>query len=162
VLGITQMLRDADGAPTSRLLAFAIEPATAGIAGRLAVGAGEPIVTLRRLRLVGGRPFSLETSYLPRMAVPGLSVEDLADGSLYRVLGERYGIQPTRADETIGLSRASPREAEALELDADAPVLLLRAVVFDQRDQPVEYLVSVNHPDRVEFGSTSRVAAVRA
>lgn len=152
VRGLSQILRDAEGRPASRLEAFAVEPATARIASRLQVAPGEPLVVTRRLRLVGDRPFCVETSHVPRMLAPGLAAADLEDASLYRVLEERFGVAPHRADETIGLGRASPEEAASLGLDPGAPVLLLRAVVFDARDVPVEVLVSVNHPERVVFG----------
>jgi GntR family transcriptional regulator len=159
VRGLTQVLRDVSGTPTARLEAFAVEPARSAIARGLQVHAGEPVVVIRRLRLVGDVPFCLETSYLPQALVPGLAAGDVEGGSLYRMLEERYRIQPVRADETIGLSRASPAEAASLGLDADVPVLLLRATVFDAGDRPVEYLVSVNHPDRVAFG-VSRPSSV--
>jgi hypothetical protein len=35
---------------------------------------------------------------------------------------------------------------------------LLRSVVMDQNDRPVEYLKSVNHPGLVMFSSTSTLA----
>jgi GntR family transcriptional regulator len=152
VRGLSQILRDADGSPTSRLEAFAVAPAGARIARRLGTTPGEPIIELRRLRLAGERPFCVETSYVPRVIAPELTADDLDGASLYRVLEERYGVVPHRADETIGLGRASPDEAASLGLEPGAPVLLLRAVVFDARDVPMEYLVSINHPDRVAFG----------
>lgn len=43
------------------------------------------------------------------------------------------------------------QEARLLEVEAGTAALVYRGVIFDTQDQPVEYLVSVNHPQRVRF-----------
>jgi len=40
---------------------------------------------------------------------------------------------------------------ELLDLRSDSPALILRSVVNDRQDRPVEYLTSVNHPQRAVF-----------
>ena len=40
---------------------------------------------------------------------------------------------------------------ELLDLRSDSPALILRSVVNDRQDRPVEYLTSVNHPRRAVF-----------
>jgi GntR family transcriptional regulator len=156
-MSLSQRLRAGGAEPGSRLLSFEAKPAPRKIAERLRLSVGERLVVSRRLRLVNGQPFSLETSYLPQALVPGLAAADLVAGSLYQTLRERYGLAIGTSEDTISLSRATPDEAELLEIEADAPVLLLRSVVADTTGRPVEYLVSVNHPDRVAFRVTGRV-----
>ena len=58
------------------------------------------VLRLRRLRLAGGRPLILQTSYLPLPAADGLDPADLAERGIYPVLAER-GLAVTRATETI-------------------------------------------------------------
>jgi GntR family transcriptional regulator len=148
---LSQKLRAAGGEPGSRLLSFETTPAPRRIADHLHVAVGQPLVVSRRLRLINGEPFTLETSYLPQVLVPGLAAADLVDGSLYEVLRGRYALEPETTQDLISLSRATPDEAEMLEIMTDAPVLLLRSVVSDNEERPIEYLVSVNHPERVVF-----------
>ena len=156
-LSLSHRLRAGGAEPGSRLLSYEARPAPRKTAERLRLSVGEPLVVSRRLRLVNGQPFALESSYLPQALVPGLAAADLVDGSLYEVLRDRYGIVLGRSEDTISLSRATPDEAELLELEADAPILLLRSVVSEASGRPIEYLVSVNHPDRVAFRVTGRV-----
>ncbi|MCC6312434.1 MAG: GntR family transcriptional regulator [Thermomicrobiales bacterium] len=148
--GLSQRLRAA-GEPSSRLISFQTTSASRKIAQRLGLSLGAPVVLSRRLRLVNGQPVSLESSYLPQMRVPGLAAADLLEGSLYQILRERYGIAIGPSDDILNLSWAAPDEAELLGLPADSPVLLLRSTVADAAGQPIEYLVSVNHPERVAF-----------
>jgi GntR family transcriptional regulator len=91
--------------------------------------------------------------------VPGLCAEDFAleNTSLYSILRNRYKIEVSKNDETIKMSYATPEEAENLGINLNSPVILLRAVVSDDNNLPIEYLVSVNHPDRVVFHSMTEI-----
>lgn len=158
-LGLTQLLHDTGATPGSRLLRFEIIPAPLKIAEKLDIRLGEPVAELRRLRLSNDVPFCIETSYLPQRFVPGLSAADfsLENASLYAILRERYKIFVSKNDETLKISYATPDEAELLGLKTGSPVILLRSVVQDVNNNRVEYLKSVNHPDRVVFHSTATV-----
>ena len=153
--GLTQMLHTTGAQPGSRLLLFEIKPAPLKISERLKIHIGESVVVLRRLRLANDVPFCIETSYLPYKLVPGLCADDFAleNTSLYSILRNRYEIEVSKNNETIKMSYATPEEAENLGLNLNSPVILLRAVVSDDNNLPIEYLVSVNHPDRVVFHS---------
>ena len=157
--GLTQMLRMTGAAPGSRLLLFEIVPAPKKIAEKLLVRVGEQLAVLRRLRLANTAPFCIETSYLPYKLVPGLCAEDFAleNTSLYAILRDRYGIEVCKNDETLKISYALAEEAEYLGLKPNSPIILLRSVIMDENEQPIEYLKSVNHPDRVIFHSTAEI-----
>ena len=160
--GLTQMLRMTGAAPGSRLLLFDIIPAPVKIAEKLQLRIGETVVILRRLRLANGTPFCIETSYLPQKLVPDLCAEDFAleNTSLYAILRDRYGIEVCKNDETLKVSFATPEEAELLGLRINSPIILLRSVISNESDQAVEYLKSVNHPDRVVFHSTTVIRSL--
>ena len=149
---LSQVLTEEGGQPGSKLLHFEIIRAPQKIAERLQLKLGSRVVVIRRLRLVNEVPFTLETSYLPAEKVKGLVAEDLAGNqSLYRLLKERYGLEVRESEKEIGISYATVHEAEALRLKVDDAVLLFRALVYDQKHQPLEYLKSVNHPQYVVF-----------
>jgi len=149
------------GTPGSRLLSFQVIRAPLKIAEKLQLRLGEPVIVLRRVRLANDIPFCIETSYLPADMLPGLSAEDFANNaSLYDILQRRYGVSLVKNDETLKLSFATPEEAELLDLKVGAPVLLLRCVVMDENDRRIEYLVSVNHPDRVVFHSMTSLMSL--
>ncbi len=157
-VGLTQMLQESGSVAGSRLLSFATERAPLKIAEKLNLRLGTPVIVIRRLRTVNNaQPFCVETSYLPQEIVPGLCADDLAESntSLYRIMQQRYGIRFIRNEETLKISFATQEEAELLGLKHGDPIMLLRSVIIDDRERPVEYLKSVNHPDRVVFNSIS-------
>jgi GntR family transcriptional regulator len=151
-IGLTQLLEGEGAEAGAQLLDFEHVRAARKVAGYLKLRVGEQVVKTRRLRLVNGIPFCIETSYVSAALVPGLEPSDLAgDVSFYALLKSRYGFDMIKSEGTVKISRCLEEEAELLDLAVGDPVLFMRAVVCDANDQCVEYLKSVNHPDRVAF-----------
>ncbi|CPR15568.1 GntR family transcriptional regulator [Brenneria goodwinii] len=150
--GISKIIEHNGAVPSSRLIYFQDAAASERIARLLQIETGAPLLMIKRLRLADGVPFCLETSYLPRRRVPDLSAPMLeANGSLYRLLAERYHIQGIADEGTIRVGVMSEEEQALLNAPPDSPALVYRGVISDRLNQPVEYLVSVNHPQRVTF-----------
>jgi GntR family transcriptional regulator len=157
--GLTHMLHDEGITPGSRLLSFQGLEANHKVAEKLNLRTGAPVIMIRRARNANGIPFCVETSYLPAVYLPGLSAEDLSNNaSLYGILRTRYGINMVKYDEMLKVSYATSEEAELLSIEPGKAVLLLSCVVSDQNDRQMEYLVSVNHPERVAFHSMSSMS----
>lgn len=152
VHGITEIVRHCGGEPGSRMLVFEENTADERVARRLRIRHGAPLFVMRRLRFVNDLPFCIETTHLDAERVPDLTADDLlGQKSLYELLADRYGIRMRGGQGTIGVSTASRVEAQQLGLGRDASVLLFQAVSFDVDGRPMEYLNSLNHPQRVVF-----------
>jgi GntR family transcriptional regulator len=150
--GISEIVRHCGGVPGSRLLFFEQQEANPRVAERLSIKAGDSLIVIRRLRTVNDLPFCVETTHLPASRVPGLAADDLfGTQSLYALLKERYGIEMGGGEGTISVSTVTAQEASLLGLRRDSPALIFRAVANDKKNRPVEYLTSVNHPQRVVF-----------
>jgi GntR family transcriptional regulator len=151
-LGITRLIQNSGGTPGNKLLHFQEQRAAARISERLGLQEGAPIIVVRRLWTVDGVPFCIETSHLPVERVPDLAAEDLTAGqSLHDLLRSRYGITPISGDRVISVATCTEMESRLMNLPPNAPCLLLRLVVADQDERPVEYMTSVNHPHLVVF-----------
>jgi GntR family transcriptional regulator len=105
-------------------------------------GPGQALL-VRRLRLVGGRPVIVQTSYVPvplpgpRGVAPGpLDPGDLARWGLYTVLAER-GLPVARASETISPTVLGPQDARDLGRPEASPALLSHRVSFTAAGVPV-------------------------
>lgn len=154
--GLSEILGEAGLRPGSQLLDFNELPASDKVAAVLKLAAGDPVLEIRRLRLMDGTPLCIETTVLPRRCVPTLAEEDLSrQQSLYKTLRERFGVIPTSAEKSISISYARPDEAKLLKLPPRSPVLFLRSIVVDDKGRPVEYLTSVNHPHLVAFSTST-------
>jgi GntR family transcriptional regulator len=151
-LGIARIVQSGGATPGNKLLHFEAAHATARVAERLGIPEGSELVVFRRLWTVNGAPFCIETSHIPAARVPGLAAEDLTAGqSLYALMRSRYGIRTVSGERMIGVAYCSEFEARLLGMSPGAACLLLRLLVFDDRNEPVEYVTSVNHPQLVVF-----------
>lgn len=151
---ISQIVEQRGANPGSRLLFFELAEANPKVAKRLAIEPGAALIVIRRLRLANNIPFCVETSYLPAARVPGLVAADLmGDASLYSLLKTRYGITIIGGEGLVSVSPTTAQEAELLGLKPESLALIYRTVAQDQADKPIEYLTSVNHPQRVVFRS---------
>jgi GntR family transcriptional regulator len=133
---------------TTRLLdAAALAPPEA-VGARL--GGPAEVLRLRRLRLVGGRPVILQTSFLPVPLPGGVDPRDLvgpgdhgpghpADGGdpgLYTLLADR-GLAVARATETITPTVLGAADARDLGRPAGSPALLSHRISFTAAGDPV-------------------------
>ena len=89
----------------TRLLAAGIITPADEVSARLG-GPGQ-VLRLRRLRLAGGRPLIMQTSYLPLPLADGLDPADLAQRGLYTVLADTLPLGP--GWPSPGPRRPSPR-----------------------------------------------------
>ena len=124
--------------------------ATDEIAERLGLSPGAPVHSIERLRLVDDTPMALETSHLSANRFPGLARHLRRTDSLYRVLRDEYGVVPISAEETIETATATPREAELLNTETGAPILMLSRDSFDAARE-VEWVRSWYRGDRYRF-----------
>lgn len=149
---ISEIVRNCGGQPGSKLLFFEQRDASLRVADKLKVEAGDPLIVIKRLRIVDDLPFCVETIWLPSSRVPGLAADDLyGDSSLYALLEERYGIKTKNGTTTISASPTSAQDAEILGLKRGESALVIHSVVTDPQERPIEYLTSLNHPRRVMF-----------
>lgn len=121
------------------------------VAARLGIQVGEPVCRIERLRLADDRPMAVETSHLSATRFPRLAGYLKKEQSLYAVLARVYGVVPVSAEESISTAPASTREAQLLNTDTGAPMLVLGRHSLDESGQPVEWVTSWYRGDRVTF-----------
>lgn len=144
----TEQIQSLGQRPGHRLLSF--EPTTAhrGDAILSAYPAGTPLVVIRRLRLIDGRPIGLHRSAVPaEVAEAGqLSAEALAEpgASLYAML-EAGGMAVQRAHEALRAVNARPEEAKLLETEPGSALIEVVRDSYDGRDRLVE-VVQARYP----------------
>ena len=122
--GFSEQLRRNGMVAGARVLSARLRPAGPAARAALQIGAGDQVHEIRRIRLADGRPVALEHSLFPAARFPGM-LDARLDGSLYELLEVTYGLRPHRARESLEPVTAGVREAEALEVDLGAPLMLV-------------------------------------
>lgn len=141
--------------PASQLLEVTEQPAGQDLSALLGTSPDGTVLQLRRLRTADGEPVAIETTHLPLSRFGGLRARVQQDGSLYRVLHGRYGVEFDHAEETIETALATPEEADLLGSETGLPMLLLFRHSFDTAGRPVEWVRSIYRGDRYKL--TARI-----
>lgn len=148
--GFTEQMRRAGVEPSASVLGAEVARAPEAVWRALGIAPGEAVARIRRIRYGGGLPLTLEDSWLPDALFPGLVELDLR-GSIYALMGARFGHAPVRAVEHLSSVAARSRDAEALEVPPRAPLMLVERVAFDAQGTAVEYAEDRHRGDRARI-----------
>ena len=153
----TESVRGAGHKLVTRVLEAQIIKATQYVAEKMRIRPGQDIFYMRRLRIMDGVPYMVETNYVNLSLCPRLVEYDFNDESLYRVLNY-HNIYPCQGTESVGITYATESEAKHLQIEAGGHLFFLTGITEDQNGTPVEYFKSVARPDKVRFSSVLRRA----
>ncbi len=95
----------------------------------------DPVVRLVRIRMADGRPLAIERATIPQAILPS---GELVEDSLYATL-RALGCGPVRGAQRIRAGLMSPVEAEFLEAEAGAPLLIIERRCYLADGRAVEY-----------------------
>jgi GntR family transcriptional regulator len=136
----SQDTRRRGGRPGQRILLM--EQVTAGmaIASLLQVDADATLTRIKRIRLMDDQPIGLQDAYLRLPAGASIERRELErSGSLYRILIDKFGIEPSESLESVGAIAAGQDEAGHLGIACGTPLLVCERVMLSARHEPIEY-----------------------
>ncbi|MCK4598600.1 GntR family transcriptional regulator [Candidatus Bipolaricaulota bacterium] len=126
-----------------KLVQKKVEAAIPHINQLLGLEPDEPLLYLRRLRLLHEHPLLVCDSILPADRFPRLGERPFINGSLYATLNQEYGCPILRSERSVEAAEVVEREvADLLQVPLLSPALLLTGVTFTEGDEPIEYISS--------------------
>ena len=148
-LSFTDNVRQMGGTPLTRTVDLRTVTPTPGLAEFFGIDDTDKLFEVTRLRLVDDEPVMLETIWLPP-AYADLTGEEL-DGSLYKSLKDRYGVEPLNGTKSIGICSANNRESFQLGVAKGSPLMLIEDHVFDQSGAPLHVSKQVMRGDKHQY-----------
>jgi GntR family transcriptional regulator len=143
--GITDLVRDIGGEPGTRDLTVSTAAAEDRVAEKLGIGAGEPVVVVRRVRTADEVPVAYTIDFLSVRALEqgGLDVERLGQhirekDSLYAILRD-HGLIVDGGIADLRAVTADREVASALAVKLGVPLLLLSQIDYASRGDVVLY-----------------------
>lgn len=133
---------------SSRLVGDTTEYATVDLASRLEIAEGDPVLVIRRLRLADDEPIALETLHVPADRVPGLVGADLAAGSYYAVLRERYGRRVASGRQSVAPVVVEADDAGLLGIAPGTAAFRFLRISRDHQGEVVELVDALYRADR--------------
>jgi GntR family transcriptional regulator len=117
---------------TTRLLGSRFVVGEGRVTTALGLARGARLFALERLRLVDGRPLSLQRSFLPARLGDEVARADLALTPLAQILEFKLGITVTRAHEVVSAVRLGRHEARELEANPGSAAFESERVSYDE------------------------------
>jgi GntR family transcriptional regulator len=127
--------------PNTQVLNLILTQASPAVSKALAIGKGDPVVQLVRLRSANGTPMVLVSSFLPA-SYHGLSSmvdEDLVHHSLYKLMEQKYHVPIEASRRVIEIRMAGDFEATHLQVPAHSPLQYIETVSTTTDGVPIEY-----------------------
>jgi GntR family transcriptional regulator len=144
----TDDIRSRGMTPGSRTLELDVVQAGARLGRVLHVSPSEPVVVAKRLRLADRETMAIETLHVRESLIPGLSKNDLENGSFYELLRNRYGIEIVGGQQTIEPTVTNEDESSALGVPLHSPAFLFERVTRSESGEIVEFVSSIYRGDR--------------
>lgn len=148
--GLADNLSSYAASTSVTLHSFDYIPASTRVAESLEIAAGSLVQKAVRTRSREGVPVSLLTTYVPEALGRTYSRDELASGSLIRLL-ERGGAKVDAAETVITARLADAFSAPLLGVPVGSPLLALSRLVRDEGGRPIEQLASLYRPDQYEL-----------
>ncbi|MDO5628849.1 MAG: GntR family transcriptional regulator [Mobilicoccus sp.] len=147
----SQDLRSGGFVPGSELIGVVEVTADEAVAAALGIEVGAPVWRVERVRTADGDPIAHEVAHVPHPA-PGLSEHVSSGGSLYAYLAGQ-GRAVDRVEDVVETVLAGPVEADRLDAEIGAPIMLVHRTAWDEGNEPVEWTRSTFRGDRFRFVS---------
>lgn len=152
--GLTEELRAQGMKVSSKFIEFGKKVPPEHIARLLGVGPGVRLLHHYRLILVNDIPFSLGSGYHNLGIEVDISPEELEGDTMANILSKRSGIQLRRIERSIEAAAADEQEAELLQINVGAPVLVAQLRIFADYDEAVAYRRAIYRGDSYRYVHT--------
>lgn len=134
----------------TKVLEIEVIEANEEIVERMQCEIGTRLYFLKRLRIVDGKPFSIEVSYFKKDIIPYLN-EEIALSSVYSYFIEDLRLNIGFADKVISCEKINKENAKLLELNVGNPALLIENTVYLVNGTIFELSQSMFHYEKTKL-----------
>ncbi len=152
--GFTDEARMSGQSSSSIVLENKLVDAPSIVIEKLNLPAGSKMILLKRLRMLDGIPYAVESAYMnPAIDTRLLSIldKDMSQASLYDFLRKELKFDLKYADETLEVASVDTRTAELLNISAGECVVLRKRFTYITNDKCIEYVFSIYRGDKYRF-----------
>ena len=151
--GFSEEIRARGMVPGARWLSRSLVVPTPDEAMALGLAPGDRVVRLQRVRLADAVPIAIERAVVPAAILPS---GDLVGVLLYEAL-HRLGATPVRGVQRIRAGVMTKSDADMLNSDPGAPILIVERRCFLEDGRTVEFTETRYNGERYEFLTELRI-----
>lgn len=154
--GVTEAIRASGMEPGTAETKVEVTPAGAPEAQALDIAAGDPVVTVERVRTADGRRVVFSRDVVSQALVGVDALEGLDDGSVYDLLESSAHVAIQHGVVTVEPMTADRSLARKLKIPVGSLLLYLRQVDYDRGGDPVLLSHEYHLGDAFEFSVVRR------
>lgn len=124
-------------------------------AERLGLPGTAQLLTLDRVRLLGGAVCVFERIFLPSAFFPNLETREIPN-NLYELYATEFGVTIGEASEHLKAVAATANEAQYLQVEVGDPLLRIDRLAFSIDKRRVEWRISICRTDKIHYVSDLR------
>lgn len=155
---ITESIRGQKLKYKNVVLEQGIKEANYYISRQLQIPLAKKLFYMKRLRIVEGKPRSIEINYIDYKLVEGFEKKDFTDRSFYEELEKETGYHTIRSEEEILVVEAKDDECKYLQIPQNSEILFVKGITFKAENElPFEYFELSCDPSFYRFRSVMKV-----
>ena len=153
---VTQAIKESGFDFSYKILEQKVIEANKIISNKLGIPIASKVFSFKKLRIVEGKPRTIEHIYIDYNKVKGIEIANLSNTSFYYYLKENYGIEVKKDTEEIFIVRSTDEEAKLLNIDKNSEVIMVSGSSYLENDIPLEYFELISVYDFFRFRSVSK------
>jgi len=134
----------------NHVLSFLIEGASKSIANRLSINENDPVIKIKRIRVIDDIPLSYELVFISKKIVGDMD-ESVAAGSLIKYYENVLNLNIDYSFETVESVMVNEKTAQKLHIPMNSPLLLVRSKLFLDNGKQVHYTKNYFRGDKYKF-----------
>jgi len=136
--------------PSTKVLYFNKENASLEVSRNLDLSGEKQVYVIKRIRFANDIPVGIEQVFIPVGYCPNLDSQEL-EGSLYRLINEKYGISIDFMDNTVEASVTTAEERNLLNTSKSTPVLRITGISYISDRRKFSYEKDIYRADLYSY-----------
>lgn len=114
---------------------------------------GTRLYEVKRLRMIGDEPISVEYSFIPKKIANGLEKYDLSSRSMYHVFTEEFHLKLYHSNQRIIVDQVEEQHSKLLNIAMGEKIVIQMGTLYDENENLIEYYESYMKPNRFVYVS---------
>lgn len=153
---MTELLKQKGISFENRIIEQKVIEANYYISRQLGIPLATPVFHLKRLRIVEGKPKSLENNYICMDNAKELENINFENKSFREMIEKCTNRKAVKSSESISIVEANEEERKWLQLPDKEEVVLIRGTTYTEDDKTLEYFELANIPSFYRFRSVGK------
>ncbi|WP_372634094.1 GntR family transcriptional regulator [Fodinibius sp.] len=156
LMGFTELMVKHDIEPSAKVIEREVVDAPLDLKGLMDLDDESRMVRIVRIRYGNEEPLIIEQSYFVYELFQPIYDMDLESNSIYELLYKYTDTRLGEARQRITAVNAKKEEAKLLEVDAGAPLLLMKRLIQTKEGIYFQYSEDLYRSDRINFTTTTK------